>query len=276
MTRRSMREQHHANGVRTWHFDLDGPDVLAAVTTRHGGHSAGPYGGLDLAFHVGDDADAVSANRALVCDALAVPALTVPDQRHGRAVAVVDAALAGAGHGSQADAEARLPATDALVTDVPGVALAILVADCAPLVLYDPERRALGVAHAGRRGVVLDVVGATVAALVERYGSAPADLLVGVGPCIAPTSYELGGPELADTLDALGDDLLTETRPGHACFDLPGAVARRLEQAGVAPGRIQEAGVDTRTGGADLFSHRAERPCGRFALVAALRPRPTT
>jgi YfiH family protein len=276
MTPGGLREQAHANGVRTWHFDLDGPDVLAAVTTRHGGRSAGPYRGLDLAFHVGDDPGAVAENRALVCEALDVPSLTVPDQRHGRAVAVVDAASAGAGHRSQADAEATLPATDALVTDLPGVALAILVADCAPIVLYDPARRALGVAHAGRRGVVLDVVGATVGVLAERFGSAPADLLVGVGPCIGAESYELGGPELAETRAALGDDLLTTTRPGHARFDLPGAVLRRLGEAGVAVEQIQTAGVDTLAADADLFSHRAERPCGRFALVAALRPVPAT
>jgi YfiH family protein len=262
--------QVHANGVQTWPVDL-GDGVLAAVTTRHGGHSTGAYAGCNLAFHVGDDPAAVRANRALVCAALGVDRLTVADQQHGRTVAVVDEALAGAGHDSLEDAVARLPATDGLVTDVPGVALAVLVADCAPVVLHDPVRGALGVAHAGRRGVVLDVLGATIDALRERYGTAPGDLRAAVGPCIGPASYELGGAELEETSAALGDDLLVPTRPGHARFDLPTAVHRRLAESGVPADQVQGVAVDTFTATDDLFSHRVERPCGRFALVAALR-----
>jgi YfiH family protein len=266
-----MEERAHANGLRTVHFALDHPGLLAALVTRHGGTSAGSYAGCNLAFHVGDDPDAVLTNRALVCDALDVEALTCADQQHDGRVAVIDRSLAGAGHASLADAEARLPATDALVTDVTGIALAILVADCAPVVLHDPVRRALGVAHAGRRGAMLDVVAATVATMVERYGSDRRDLRAGIGPCIGAESYELGGIELDEVRGAFGDELLRPTRPGHGTFDLPAAVVRGLVDAGVAEDRIEVAGVDTRTATDTWFSHRAERPCGRFALVAALR-----
>ena len=270
-----MREQAHPNGLRTHHFDLDGDDVLAALTTRLGGRSDGPYAGCNLAFHVGDDDASVVANRALVCEALDVEHLTIADQQHDRRVAAIDHGLAGAGHGSLADAVARLPATDALVTDVPGVALAILVADCAPVVLHDPVRRAVGVAHAGRRGAVLDVVGATVATMAQRYGTDASDLRAGIGPCIAAPSYKLGGRELDEARDAFGDGpgLLRPTTDGHATFDLPGAVRRLLRDAGVGEDRIEDAAVDTRTSTGTWFSHRAQRPCGRFALVAALRDR---
>jgi YfiH family protein len=267
-----VREQAHLDGLRTHHFDLDGPDVLAAVTTRLGGCSTGAYAGCNLAFHVGDDDEAVLANRALVSMALGVDRLTVADQQHGRAVVRVDEDLAGAGHASVADAEARLGAVDGLVTDRPGVALAVLVADCAPVVLHDPVRRAIGVAHVGRRGAVLDVVGATAGAMADAFGTDPTDLRAGIGPCIGAASYELGGPELEETAEAFAD-LLEPTRPGHATFDLPAAVRRRLEAAGVAGDRIEAADVDTRTATDTWFSHRAERPCGRFALVAALRHR---
>ena len=265
----------HPNGVRTWDLAHGDPDVLAVVTTRHGGCSVGPYAGCNLAFHVGDDPDAVRANRELVCEALGVDTLTVADQQHGRTVAVVEGALAGAGHRSLDDAVARLPATDALVTDEPGVALAVLVADCAPVVLHDPVRHVLAVVHAGRRGAVLDVVGATVDALEATFGTRPADLSAVVGPCIGPDSYELGGAELAEAQAAFGTGLLIPTRLGHARFDLPRAVHRRLVGAGLDPARVEVVGIDTASATADLFSHRAQRPCGRFAVVAALRPAPT-
>ncbi len=266
-----MRRQDHPGGLCTWHFGLDGPGVLAAVTTRHGGTSTGPYRGLNLGYHVGDDPDRVADNRRLLCRAVGVDTVTVPDQRHGRRVAVVDDALAGAGYGSDEDARERLAATDALVTDRPGVALGVLMADCGPVVLLDPARRVLAVAHAGRRGTVLDVVGATVGVMVDLFGTDPADLRAGVGPCIGAASYEIGGAALGETEAALGDRFLTASRPGHARFDLPGAIRLRLAQAGVPDGQVEMAGADTCRNTADLFSDRADRPCGRMMLVAALR-----
>src|SRR4051794_12247375 len=135
-----MRRRVHANGVVTWAFALDGPDVLAVATTRPGGVSEGAYASLNLGLHVGDDEAAVAENRRRLVEALDVSTIPVADQQHGTRVAVVDDGLAGAGFGSLADAEARLGATDALVTSVPGVALGILVADCAPVVLVDRVR----------------------------------------------------------------------------------------------------------------------------------------
>lgn len=265
-----VHERTHVNGVRTWPLDMDGNEVLAAVTTRHGGCSTGPYEALNLAFHVGDDPAAVATNRALVCEALGIDRLTVADQQHGRRVAVVDAALAGAGHDSLADAQARLGAIDAMVTEVPGVALAILVADCAPVVLHDPAHRALGVAHVGRAGAVLDVVGAAVDAMAEHFGSRPEDLRASIGPCVAAFSYEIGGAAIDEVRAGLGDRWLGPTRPGHATFDLLGAVRERLAATGVPADRIRATDVDTRTHDA-FFSSRAQRPHGCFALVAALR-----
>lgn len=266
-----MEVERHANGIVTWSFGFAGPDLLAAVTTRAGGTSEGPYAGCNLGSHVGDEPARVAANREAVAEALAVGPLTIADQQHGRRVAVVRDELAGAGHDPSVPLDPRLVGVDALVTTVPEVALAILVADCAPVVLVDPVRRVLGVAHAGRRGTVLDVLGATIDAMGDLAGSAPADLLVGVGPCIGPSAYEIDGQALAEVRDAFGDELLTPSSAGRAWFDLGGAVLRRLHEAGVAPHRIERAAATTDSAPGDLFSDRAARPCGRFALVAALR-----
>jgi copper oxidase (laccase) domain-containing protein len=162
-------------------------------------------------------------------------------------------------------------ATDALVTLEPEVALAVLVAACAPVVLVDPGRRALAVAHAGRRGAVLDVLAATIDVLRTEAGSDPADLVAGVGPCIGRDAYEIDGTALAEVESAFGGAFLVPTAGGRAGFDLGAAVVHRLEQAGVRPDRIHTAGATTDAAPADLFSDRAARPCGRFALVAALR-----
>lgn len=258
-----MREDVHADGLVTWSFDLaERAGVVAAVTTRVGGASTGAYAGCNLGGQVGDDPAAVAANRAAVARALGVDDLTIPDQQHGRRVAVV-----AAGVGPDDD----LVATDALVTLEPGRAVAVLAADCAPVVLVDPVARAVAVAHSGRKGTVLDVLGATVATLVDVAGSRPADLLVGVGPCIGASAYEIDGEALAEVEAAFGGAFLTPSRPGRAYFDLQAAVVHRLVEAGVPAGSVELAGATTDTRQDRFFSDRAARPCGRFGVVAALR-----
>jgi len=181
------------------------------------------------------------------------------------------AALAGRGHDGVQDAHAAFGAVDALVTDVPGVALAVLVADCVPVVLVDPVRRAAGVAHCGRAGTVLGLLPATIVTMTGQYGTDPADLLVGLGPSIGAASYEVGEREMSDVAAAFPQlQLMRPTRPGHACLDLLTALRHQLAQAGVPADSVEVAGVDTLTS-PDFFSDRAARPCGRFAAVVQLR-----
>jgi copper oxidase (laccase) domain-containing protein len=156
------------------------------------------------------------------------------------------------------------------VTTTPGAALVIMVADCAPLVLVDERTRTLGVAHVGRNGAVVDVIGATIETMSELSGCRSDDLRVGIGPCIAPENYEIGGAALEQTREVFGDTLLEPTNASHARFDLLGSVLLRLGQAGVASDKIEICGTDTFTGSDLLFSDRRERPCGRIMLIAAL------
>jgi YfiH family protein len=262
-----------SNGLPLRPFPFDGAGVTAVVSTRHGGVSAGPYDSLNLGAHVGDDPEAVAENRRRLAAALGAARLTIADQRHTATVAVVDEKLAGRGHEGAADAAAAFPATDALLTSRPGVALAILVADCAPVVLYDPVRRAAGVAHSGRAGTLGGVVPRAIEAMTAAFGSDPGDLLIGIGPAIGAASYEIGAAEAAQVAEALGGPaagLLAPSRPGHARFDLAGAIRLQLRAAGVSPGNVHDLAVDTRTSTGDFFSDRAARPCGRFAAVAML------
>jgi YfiH family protein len=262
-----------SSGVQLRPFPFDGDEVTAVVSTRHGGVSTGPYGSLNLGGHVGDEPTAVAQNRHRLAAALGANRLTVADQRHTDRVAVVTRALSGRGHDGVADSAAAFPATDALITDLPGTALAILVADCAPVVFYDPVRRAVGVAHSGRVGTLRGVVPKTVAAMTAAFGTAPGDLLTGIGPAIGAASYEIGAAEATQVMDALGAGgagLLRPSRPGHALFDLAGAIRGQLRTAGVPAANVYDLAVDTRTNTDDFFSDRAARPCGRFAAVARL------
>jgi purine-nucleoside/S-methyl-5'-thioadenosine phosphorylase / adenosine deaminase len=254
-------------------FRFHGDGVTAVVSTRHGGASAGCYASLNLGDHVGDDHAAVLENRRRLAAAVGAGRLTVADQRHTDRVAVVGAAMAGRGHDGGADAAAAFPATDALITELPGAALAILVADCAPVVLFDRRRCAVGVAHSGRVGTVRGVVPKTVAAMAAAFGTAPRDLLAGIGPAIGAASYEIGAAEAAEVMTAFGaagTTLLLPSRPGHALFDLTGAIRGQLRDAGVPDAGVHDMAIDTRTATDDFFSDRATRPCGRFAAVAML------
>jgi len=255
-------------------FPFNSEQVTAVVTTRHGGVSSGAYGTLNLGGHVGDDPEAVAENRCRLAAALGVDRLTVADQRHTDRVALVTAALAGRGHDGVADSAAAFPATDAMITAVPGAALAILVADCAPVLLFDPVRRAVGVAHSGRAGTLRGVVPKTVGAMTAAFGTVPGDLLVGIGPAIGAASYEVGTAEAAEVTGALGAAaarLLTPGRPGHAMFDLTGAIRCQLRAAGIRQANVHDLAINTRTSTTEFFSDRAARPCGRFAAVAVLR-----
>ena len=148
------------------------------------------------------------------------------------------------------------------------------MADCAPVVLYDPVRRAIGVVHSGRVGTIRGVVPSTVEAMTGTFGSDPGDLLIGIGPAIGAASYEIGAAQASEVLTAFGDAgmrLLTPTRPGHVTFDLAGAIRGQLRTAGVPAVNVHDLAIDTRTATDDFFSDRAARPCGRFAAIALLR-----
>jgi hypothetical protein len=221
----------------------------------------------------------VRENRRRVAAALGADRLTVANQTHGTRVAVITPDLAGRGHDGGADARAALPDTDAMVTSRPGVALATLVADCAPVVLFDPVRRAIGTAHCGRLGAVRGTLPATVDAMRSSFGTRPADLRVGIGPAIGAASYEIGSAEASAVAEAFpgavfpgasGGRLLQPTRPGHATFDLVAALLLQLRAAGVPDGHVHPMGIDTRARTDDFFSDRAARPCGRFMAIAML------
>jgi YfiH family protein len=261
--------------VLTWPvFGAHPVDVM--VTTRHGGVSAsghGDFATLNLSFAVGDDPAHVLANRRRVAGAFeaGLSDFVFARQVHGRAAAIVSRADRGRGAESPGGA---LPDADALVTRDPGTALAILVADCVPIVLYDPAAHVVACVHAGWRGTVARVTQAALAAM-STLGSRPGDVIAGIGPAIAPDHYRVGEEVASAARQAFGPDtpgVLRDDGPGRWLFDLWEANRLALTQAGVAPERIHLAGAATGPDPGLFFSHRAWQPSGRFALVARMRP----
>ena len=249
---------------------LDGLGAEAVVTTRDGGVSAGVYATLNLSFSVGDEPGNVVENRRRAAAAVGAGLrdLVFARQVHGAAVRVVTAADRGGANapgGTVGDA-------DALVTNTPGPVLAVLVADCVPIVLYDPRARVLACVHAGWRGTVARAPGAALAAM-ETLDARPAGVRAGIGPAIGPDRYQVGA-EVADAArDAFGPrPFLRPDGTGAWLFDLWAANRFLLREAGVPDRNIHVAGVPTGPDPGLFFSDRTARPCGRFAALARLRP----
>jgi purine-nucleoside/S-methyl-5'-thioadenosine phosphorylase / adenosine deaminase len=249
---------------------LQRPGLDAFVTTRHGGVSTGACAGLNLGLHVGDrDAD-VLANRARVAAALGASPddFVFAEQVHSPTATVVTDEHRGAGAYRREDAVA---ATDALVTATPGIVLAVLVADCVPLVLFDPVARVLACVHAGWGGTVRGVTRSALTAM-RSLGTDPADVVAGIGPSVHPDRYQVGADVAAAAEAEFGDRLGEVVRPdgtGRWTFDLWRANTIQLVAGGVPEPQVHVAGLGTGPG-TDFPSHRFEGPCGRFAAVARL------
>jgi len=250
----------------------------AAVTARSGGVSSGPYATLNLSLSVGDDPARVLENRRRLAIALGSRPedFVFARQVHGAGVRIVGEADAGSGAFSLDDA---IPDTDALVTRSPGVLLAILTADCVPIILYDPVAGALACVHAGWRGTVARASAAALAAM-QTLGSHPSQVIAGVGPAASPDRYQVGADVYQAVTAAFGEAvgfIRPDSVPDRWLLDLWAANRYLLLEAGVPAAQIHV--TDFPTGPLDhpapgdgyFFSDRAARPCGRLALVARLR-----
>jgi YfiH family protein len=233
---------------------LDGePRIRHAFFTREGGVSGGLFASLNCGFGSRDDPAKVEANRAIAAAQLALPVerLVTCHQVHGTATVTVERPWVRAAN----------PRADGMVTAVPGIALGVLAADCAPVLFADPEAGIIGAAHGGWRGALAGVMEATVAAMAA-LGARPERIRAGIGPCIGQASYEVG-PELATAFAAAdpesGRFFEPAARQGHFRFDLGGYIAHRLARLGLA--EIERASHDTAAEEALFFSYR--RACLR-------------
>ncbi len=244
--------------------------VNHGFSTRIGGVSRGPFESLNLGY-IHDERALVDENYARFYRAAGIvsPHKVRTLQQHGATVFEVTAQ-----HGANDWQQGIEGGIDALICNTPGVAILSFHADCTPLFFLDPIRKAIGLAHAGWRGSALEIAKKTVAAMAERFGSNPSDLLCGIGPAIGPCCYEVDAPVIEAFSRILPKgEVLRPARPGHSMLDLPRANRLQLLEAGVEARNITQSGVCTHCAHERFFSHRrlgARR--GVAASVLELRP----
>ena len=222
-----------------------------AFTTRAGGVSRPPWHGLNLGAHVGDDPAAVEENRRRVARACGVDAVVAATQVHGRDVVEVDGPWTG-----------PAPEADALVTRRPGLALAVLVADCTPVLVAAPDEGVVGVGHAGRKGMAGGVVAALLWAVRDLGGRR---LVARVGPSVCPRCYEVPAA-LREEVAAVEPVARSVSRTGTPALDVAAGVLEQLSphcaDLHQLPGCTAERD--------DLYSYRRDGTTGRSAGLAWL------
>ncbi|WP_031483355.1 peptidoglycan editing factor PgeF [Streptomyces bicolor] len=223
-----------------------------AFTDRWGGVSAAPYEELNLGGAVGDDTDAVLTNRELAAKSLGLDpgGVVWMNQVHGTDVAVVDGPWR----------DRPVPDVDAIVTARRGLALAVLTADCVPVLLADPVAGIAAAAHAGRPGMVAGVVPAALRAMTE-LGADPARIIARTGPAVCGRCYEVPETMRAEVA-AVEPTAHAETSWGTPAVDVASGVHAQLARLGVRD--REQSPVCTRESG-DHFSYRRDRTTGRLA-----------
>ena len=227
--------------------------VRGLFTDRHHGQSRPPYAEANLAEHVGDEADAVRANRDELEGRLAAPIVWM-EQVHGSAVAVVDAAEVG-----------TVPQVDVAVTAQPGIGLGVLVADCVPVLLADLEAAIVAAAHVGRRGLVAAAALRAVEGMRE-LGSDPRHIRAWLGPSICGRCYELPAKMRAD-VEAAAPGSGATSSSGRPAVDLRAGLRKQLLTLGVSA--VRDVGPCTAES-ADHYSYRRDGVTGRSAGVIVL------
>lgn len=252
--------------------------TLADQPIVHGMSGRRPGAGHDGDVGHGREttSEVIEENRTAFLNSLPIEpeALTIGRQTHGSHVKVVDVGSRGRGRYPDFDG---FPATDGLVTTDPSAALGVIVADCVPLILYDPVAHALGVVHAGWRGTVGGIAGAAVESMRNEFGSDPGNIRAGIGPSIGPCCYEVG-PEVIDAWRNVGVDPDGDAvAAGGSHFDLWSANRATLIAAGLVADYIEVSAICVRCQLGRFFSYRAARSgvatAGRMLMVAQLSER---
>ena len=252
--------------------DWPAPDNVRAFTTLRSGPgvSVAPFDRFNLGARCGDDPDAVARNRQALIEQAALPA--APNwlrQVHGTqvvrfgALAPSPARRGGLGRGAVGSLDPEGPEADAAVTSSANTVLAILTADCLPVLFAAADGSEVAAAHAGWRGLGAGVLERTV----EAMRTSPDRLIAWLGPAAGPQAYEIGAEvfEAFVSRDPRAGSAFAATRPGHWHVDLYALARLRLADAGVR--RVSGGGLCTISDAARFYSHRRDQRSGRMATL---------
>ncbi len=239
-------------------------EVTCAFFTRLGGVSKPPFDSLNVGHTVGDNLNAVEENHRRIFEALGISRSQIVTARqvHGLEVAVVDERHRGK----------VIPETDGLLTSSPGLFLMLRFADCVPIALYDPKRKAIGLLHAGWKGSIMGIAFRAIKLMQEAFGSRPDEIMAGIGPSIGPCCYEIGEDVAELAREFWPEPPIFFTPQGKMHLDLWELNRQWLLKAGVK--KIETAELCTSCRKDEFFSHRASKGLtGRFAGIVGLNGR---
>jgi len=245
-------------GIDYFQFSLlkDIPGLKHAVFTRHRGVSTDPYASLNVGLTVGDSTERVARNRELIRASFGYGELQFIEQVHEDGVVVIDP--------DRPNPVSRPPRGDALVTARAGLTLVTQLADCQPVLICDPAHRVIANVHSGWRGSLQNIVGRTVAVMVDQCGCRPGSLLAGIGPSLGPCCAEFVNyrKEIPPGL--------WQYRDSRDHFDFWAISRDQLLDAGLVETHIEVGGLCTRCRTDLFYSYRAEGTTGRFAAAIGL------
>lgn len=249
-------------------------DIDHFVTTRMGHDDAPSREAFNLSFTVGENKIKTFDNRRRLSEVLniAFGGITTGKQVHGYHVTIVGKSMAGSGAG---DYYGAIDSTDAMVTNIPGTCPMVLVADCVPILLYDPNQKVVGAVHAGWKGTLAGIVEKTVYAFREHFDTSPEDMVAGIGPSIGPCCFQVG-PEVIAQIEETGKQanlVRKRSSDGARYFNLWKANHEQLIQAGLKAQNVELARICTCCDASRLyFSHRYEQgKAGRFGAGIVIR-----
>jgi YfiH family protein len=244
------------------HLLRDSGRIVHAFSTRLGGVSQPPFATLNLGGSIGDDLEAVRENRRRFFGVFGIqpPQVVRVRQVHGNAVLVVDAGLVRRAEFPTCLVDERV-GRDALITDMPDLALVISTADCLPVLIQDPVHRVVAAVHAGWRGTTKRISARAVEAMAKAYGTHPAECRAAIGPGVRACCYEVDARvrEAALAAGFVWEQHTVAARTDHWRLDLAGMNRAALEAAGVPAGQIEDIGLCTACRTDLFFSHRAEK-----------------
>lgn len=230
--------------------------VIHGIFTRMGGQSAAPFGSLNVGLSTGDDRQMVEKNRQIIAETLGNSPCIYLNQVHSDTVLVLQAS-----RDRHTGDTAGIPIADAVVTNIPDLALVIQVADCQPVLLVDPVKKVVANIHSGWKGSTRNIIGKSVDAMHENFGSNPEDILAGIGPSLGPCCSEFINytQEIPAPLWHYKDE------KDH--FDFWRISQDQLTDKGVPLENITLAGICTKCSADTFFSYRDNNTTGRFAAV---------
>ena len=255
---------HEIDGLRYYSFEIFSSAVTQAVFTRRGGVSPAPWHSLNLGGSVGDDPVRVAENRIRVFGGLKRFPGSIHDVWLVHSTDIVYAE-------GPCPLDAPSPRADIIFTNNPDVSLFMRFGDCVPILLHDPVKKVIGIAHAGWLGTLRGVVDSAVRGMQSHYGCDPKNIVAGIGPSIGVDHYEVGAEVVSQFQEKYPQDAeqILQSKNGSTHLNLWAANEIQLKRAGV--GQVQVSGVCTACHLDDWFSHRAEKGrTGRFGALMAL------